>query len=89
VTTTQQTDELMALQAEFPGWRIWRARRKDKRGGTEPGSWMASRLERTAGVDRTLMEPSADELREALVDQRERAKRGQRSYEVLPYGGGV
>ena len=73
--TTQECIELAALQAEWPGWRLWRARRKHK-GRWEPGSWMASRRDPAAGVSPTLMEDTAARLRAALIDQRERVLGG-------------
>lgn len=54
------------LQDAHPDWRLWRSRR---------GSWMATRLnalsdaEIFAGMASTLMEATADDLVERLVEQ--------------------
>lgn len=57
-----------AIEADHPGWRVWRARR-----GDELGSWMASRHDPDAGQVPTLMEKTPEQLREALRRQRQRA----------------
>jgi hypothetical protein len=64
--STEETIE--QITAEFPGWKIWRARRWDDK----PTSWVATRLKESAGVDATVMVSTAELLREALADQRER-----------------
>ncbi|MEV5824805.1 hypothetical protein AB0L25_04440 [Spirillospora sp. NPDC052242] len=62
---------LVRLREEFGGHRIWRSRRPD---GT-PGLWVATLHDRSAGVDATVLRPDLDALREALVDERDRAAR--------------
>ncbi|TYK43243.1 hypothetical protein [Actinomadura decatromicini] len=62
--------ELGRLRADFGGWRIWRAVRRD--GGL--GEWVASLHDPTVGVEPTLMLPSAPLLRKALIRQAEKAR---------------
>ncbi len=62
--------ELESLRGDFGGWRIWRAVRQDGR----LGEWVASLHDPTAGVEPTLMHPSASLLREALDQQAQRAR---------------
>ncbi|WP_067454291.1 hypothetical protein [Actinomadura macra] len=71
MSTRAQLDEqeLGRLRADFAGWRIWRAVRRD--GGL--GEWVASLHDPRAGVEPTLMFPSAQLLREALRGQAEKA----------------
>jgi hypothetical protein len=59
------------FEAANPGYHVWRA---DRDG--EPGSWMATRLDEAAGTVATLMEPTAEALRAALVEQLQIAARG-------------
>ncbi|WP_433326926.1 hypothetical protein [Spirillospora sp. CA-294931] len=66
---TSNPDPLEALREEFPGHRVWRSMR-----GDVPGEWCATLHDPKAGVDPTLMEPTAAELRERLLAERERAK---------------
>ncbi|WP_242888053.1 hypothetical protein [Actinomadura litoris] len=69
-TRAQQEDQaLRQLRDEFTGHRIWRSRR----GGGQAGDWVATLHDPAAGVDPTVIRPNADELRTALVDERERA----------------
>ncbi|MUN40817.1 hypothetical protein [Actinomadura litoris] len=67
-TTNAETD-LANLRQDFPGHRIWRAVRTD---GTL-GDWVASLHDPAAGVDPTVIQPSAAELREVLEAQSARA----------------
>ncbi|QXJ22121.1 hypothetical protein AGRA3207_003068 [Actinomadura graeca] len=62
--------ELERLRADFTGWRIWRAVRRD--GGL--GEWVASLHDPRAGIEPTVMHPSASLLREALHEQAEKAR---------------
>ncbi|WP_242883545.1 hypothetical protein [Actinomadura litoris] len=64
--------ELESLRGDFGGWRIWRAVRQDGR----LGEWVASLHDPAAGVEPTLMHPSASLLREALKQQARRARKG-------------
>jgi hypothetical protein len=64
---------LAALEAEFPGWRVWRA----------SSLWCATRRDVSAGVDLTVVCDSAQELREALLDQRKQVARGPRGKLVI------
>lgn len=69
MTQSQHATEQEALQKlaeEFPGWRIWRARKDDG----SAGSWMATLHNPASGRYETLMRDSAEELREELVSQR-------------------
>jgi hypothetical protein len=64
-------ERLAGLQAEHPGWRLWRARTS----AGEAGMWMATRRrhltteEMFIGLAPTLAEDSADRLRDALSTQ--------------------
>lgn len=69
-------DQLEELRTEFDGmWRIFRSQRDG-----EPASWCASIRHPSAGVDSLVMEPTADQLRTALLDQRDRRKHGEPSH---------
>jgi hypothetical protein len=73
------TDDLEELRAEFRGlWHIWRSQLDG-----EPASWCASLRHPAAGVDRTVIQDTAEGLRAALADQRERAERGERPHDVM------
>ena len=71
--TRAQTDDpvLRRLREEFTGHRIWRARRWD--GG--PGDWVATLHDPSAGVDPTVIRPDSKSLRDALIEEAERASR--------------
>ena len=66
-------DEPATIAAQFPAWRIWRARR-----GDEPGELMATRrrdlttAELDAGLARTLPMGYGADLRAQLAEQAER-----------------
>lgn len=63
--------ELALLREKWePAWRVWRARRLD---GRRTGDYVASRMEDAAGVDPTIIEPTAAGLDAALTEQAERA----------------
>lgn len=62
--------ELGRLRADFGGWRIWRAVKQDGR----LGEWVASLHDPKAGVEPTLMFPTAPLLRKALLQQAEKAR---------------
>lgn len=72
MNTQAQVDEqeLGRLRAEFGGWRIWRAVQRDGR----LGEWVASLHDPRAGVEPTLMFPTAAQLRDALLQQAEKAR---------------
>lgn len=73
--------EIAAIEAAFPGWHCWRPKRDD---GT-PSSWVATLRHVAAGVDETVVTDSADQLRTALADQRDKVERtGVRPLEVFP-----
>jgi hypothetical protein len=75
---TSATDELAELQTEYRGrWHIWRSQRNG-----EPASWCASIRHPAAGVDPTVIADTAEQLRDALVDQRERRESGAVPYDV-------
>jgi hypothetical protein len=61
---------LAQLRVDFPGYRIWRARRPDCR----PGDWVASLHDSAAGVDPTVIARTPEELRTELERERERAR---------------
>ena len=67
-------DQLSRLRIEFPGHRIWRAVRKD---GVS-GDWVATLHDPSAGVDPTVIEDTADGLRDTLRLERARARRGEK-----------
>ncbi|MEV5574444.1 hypothetical protein AB0L06_30790 [Spirillospora sp. NPDC052269] len=62
---------LADLREEFSGHRIWRSPRRD--GGL--GSWIATLHDPTQGVDPTVIRDSADQLRSALLEERDLAER--------------
>jgi hypothetical protein len=61
---------LSRLREEFTGHRIWRARRSDGL----PTDWVATLRDPRAGVDPTVICPDARSLREALVNEKQRAR---------------
>ncbi|GAA4153366.1 hypothetical protein [Actinomadura keratinilytica] len=67
---------LTSLRADFTGHRIWRSVRSDGR----LGEWVATLHDPSAGVDATVMEPTADRLRAALVKEAERAQRQRQGH---------
>ncbi|GAA2427154.1 hypothetical protein GCM10010191_44990 [Actinomadura vinacea] len=70
-TRTHPDDQALArLREEFTGHRIFRAIRSDGL----LGEWVASLHDPRAGVDPTVMWPTAEELRAALLKEAERAK---------------
>jgi hypothetical protein len=76
MTKPVTTDQLEELRAEFAGrWRIWRSQRDGV-----PASWCASIRDPSAGVDSLVMEGTADKLRAALIDQRQRREGGEPTY---------
>lgn len=82
-----EPEQLEELRAEFARqWSIWRSQLDGK-----PASWCASLRSPAFGVDQTVIQDSAEDLRAALKGQRERAERGVRTYGVstdsLPSGG--
>ncbi|MFC4052463.1 hypothetical protein ACFOY4_22490 [Actinomadura syzygii] len=60
---------LRRLREEFTGHRIWRAQRSDG----SPGEWVATLHDPAAGVDATVICRDSEELRVALVHERQRA----------------
>jgi hypothetical protein len=66
---------LAQLRADFPGHRIFRA----VRSGGLLGEWVASLSDPRAGVDATIMCPTAEALRTALLAEAERARRRRES----------
>lgn len=85
--SSEDAVEIAAIEAEYPGWHVWRSRHW--KGG--PGMWAATRIEKSAGIHATLMEDTADELRAELEVQRKAARGGQQAVTVnsLPMDGGV
>ncbi|MFC5745206.1 hypothetical protein [Actinomadura rugatobispora] len=72
-TRTHPEDwELARLRADFGGYRIWRSVRRDGL----LGEWVATLHDPRAGVDPTVMCPTAEALRAALVEEAERARNG-------------
>ncbi|TDE39375.1 hypothetical protein [Actinomadura sp. 6K520] len=70
-TDPRAADEALAkLRRDFTGHRIWRAVRWDGR----LGDWVASLHDPLAGVDLTVIRSSPTALREALVNEAERAR---------------
>jgi hypothetical protein len=60
--------ELQALQGRWaPKWRIWRSR-----DGEDLRGWCATRRGQGREMSRTLMEPTAEALEKALVEQADR-----------------
>lgn len=71
---TAQTPTLEALQAEYPGWRIWPSDRGEL--------VVATRLHQNAGVSATVVRNSLEDLRDALEGEREKVARLGRPYDV-------
>ena len=72
---TNSDDRVLArLREDFPGHRIFRAVRSDGL----LGEWVASLHDPRAGVDATVMQPTAEQLRAALVSEAERAEQRAR-----------
>ncbi|MFC5186032.1 hypothetical protein [Actinomadura harenae] len=71
--TKSHTDDqrLADLREEFRGHRIWRSPRWD--GGL--GCWIATLHDPMQGVDPTVIRDTADQLRNALLEERELAER--------------
>jgi hypothetical protein len=71
--TRAQTDDpvLRRLREEFTGHRIWRSRRWDG----ALGDWVATLHDPAAGVDPTVVCSDSASLREALMQERDRAGR--------------
>lgn len=71
--TRTQTDDpvLRRLREEFTGHRIWRSQRWDGL----PGDWVATLRDPAAGVDPTVVCSDSAALRDALMQERERASR--------------
>jgi hypothetical protein len=65
---------LARLRTDFTGHRIFRAVRSNG----SLGEWVASLHDPCAGVDATVMCPTAEELRRALDEEAERAKKRAR-----------
>jgi hypothetical protein len=68
--TNSEDIALSELRTDFPGWRIWRAVKRD---GCL-GEWVATRHDPGAGVSATVMRPTPELLRAALIEERERAE---------------
>jgi hypothetical protein len=65
-----EDQDLNRLRADFTGHRIFRAVRRD---GCL-GEWVATLRDPNAGVDATVMCPTADALRAALTEEAKRAQ---------------
>lgn len=69
-TPVNPADQALArLREDFQGHRIWRATRYDGK----LGDWVATLHDPKAGVDPTVVRNTAQELREALADELNRA----------------
>jgi hypothetical protein len=67
---TTAAAELAALREEFDGqWHIWRSRWNG-----EPAGWYATLRHPAFGVDPTVGRDTAEDLRAALLEQRDRAE---------------
>lgn len=72
--TTGSDPQLQALQEKWaPEWNIWRARRTGDPPGVATGEYVATRMQRTAGRDPTIMLPTAQEMDKALHRQKDLA----------------
>ena len=68
--------DLTALQTKWsPAWKIWRARRSLDQGAPE-GSYMASRMDDSAGISPTVMSRTLQALDAALEAQSVAAANG-------------
>ena len=65
---------LAQIRTAFTGHRIWRAVRPDG----SLGEWVATLHDPAAGVARTVMCPTAENLRAELVQEAERAEKRAR-----------
>jgi hypothetical protein len=68
-----RTDETMAIEREFPAWRIWLSRHRT--------CWAATLRIPTAGGDPTVIRDSAEDLCTALGEQAERMARRAREHD--------
>jgi hypothetical protein len=68
--TNSEDIALSELRTDFPGWRVWRAVKRD---GCL-GEWVATRHDPGAGVSATVMQPTAALLRAALIEEHEQAE---------------
>ncbi|HEY9367585.1 hypothetical protein [Streptomyces sp.] len=71
-TPVQDDDDFAQLRKDFPGWDYWRAHDSFD----NPTSWMATRVDPTAGVDRTLMSRDEPGLRVLLARQKDAVESG-------------
>lgn len=69
--THPEDQELARLRADFTGHRIFRAVRSDGL----LGEWVATLHDPAAGIDPTIMCPTPETLRAALVKEAARAER--------------
>jgi hypothetical protein len=71
-----QPDTPQAIEADHPGWRVWRTILDG-----QPSAWCATRLDKAAGTDATVIEDTSAQLREQLADQRRRIQRGETPFD--------
>lgn len=62
-------DDETGLEAEFPGWHVWRT--------TDAGTWWAVRLGRAWAEPRTLAADTADDLRAQLREANRAVEAGR------------
>lgn len=65
---TSPDPELWTLQEQWPDWTVWRSRV-----GDQPHGWCATRRGQGRELSRTFMEPTAELLEKALVEQKDQA----------------
>ena len=75
--------ELIKMREKWSGaWLIWRARRSGDVGDERSGDYVASRMSPSAGVDRTVMDPSLTTLDVLLQVQDEAVQTGRQPHEI-------
>lgn len=75
-------ENIAAVQAKYPGWKIWRARRSSDPEGQRTGDFYASLIDQDAGVDPTVAASTPEGLDDALRAQAEAAEAGRQPYSV-------
>ncbi|MFD0850785.1 hypothetical protein ACFQ07_00910 [Actinomadura adrarensis] len=71
IHANSDNQELIRLRADFPGHRIWRSIRYDGR----YGDWVATLRDPKAGIDPTVIQGTAKDLRNALYTERAKASK--------------
>lgn len=78
LSPSTEPDTPEQMEADFPGWHVWRTRR-----GDDLVNWAASRHNPAAGVSPTVIRDSSEALRAALVEERAAAAQGPQAKLVI------